>query len=188
MVNVSPEDNLIKTPAGFWRRLGAGMSDFILCLGLYTLLCLGALEVLNYQKSDLQFDLYGQVIPCFFAFYFIYGLFLEILPPRATVGKAIFRIRICNRNGNPAGLVPVILRNLAKWLSLLTAGIGFLLCAFRKDGLTLHDLISGSTVMRVETREGLSARPDRPTGIVKGKIGCDRPGEGLRGLAGRQRD
>ena len=153
MVNVSPEGDLIQTPAGFWRRLAAGMSDFIICLGLYTLLCLGTVEILNTLKSDLQFDLYGQVIPCFFAFYFIYGLFLEILPLRTTLGKAIFRIRICDRKGNPAGIVPVVLRNLSKWLTLLTAGIGFLLCAFRKDGLTLHDLISGCTVMRIEKKK-----------------------------------
>ena len=105
MLNASPEGEILKTPAGFWRRLAAGMSDFMLCLGLYALLYMGTAEYLTYLKIDLLFDLYWQVIPGFFIFLFIYSLFLEILPMRATVGKRIFRTRVYDRKGNPAGLV-----------------------------------------------------------------------------------
>jgi lipopolysaccharide export system ATP-binding protein len=150
MLNASPEGEIIKTPAGFWRRLASGMLDFALCLGLYTLLCVGTAEYLKYLKTDLLFDLYWQLIPSFFIFFFIYTLFLEILPIRRTVGKRIFRTWVSDRNGNPTSLVRVILRNIAKLLTLLTVGIGFLLCVFRKDRLTLHDLLSGCTVMRIE--------------------------------------
>ncbi len=170
MLNASPDDEIIKTPAGFWRRLAAGMSDFMLCLGLYALLCVGTAEYLNYLKIDLLFDLYWQVIPGFFIFLFIYGLFLEILPMRTTIGKRIFRTGVYDRKGNPAGPVSVILRNLAKLLTLLTAGIGFLLCAIRKDGLTLHDLLSGCTVMRVEKTQPWTLDKTAKPGSLKGKL------------------
>jgi lipopolysaccharide export system ATP-binding protein len=150
MLNVSPDAEIIKTPAGFWRRLAAGMADFVLCLALYALLYLGTVRYFNYLKSDLLFDIFRQVIPGFFIFLFLYGLFLEILPTRTTIGKRIFRTWVYDRKGNPTAPVPIILRNLAKLLTLLTAGIGFLMCAFRKDRLALQDLLSGCTVMRVE--------------------------------------
>ena len=170
MLNASPEGEILKTPAGFWRRLAAGISDFMLCLGLYAMLCMGTAEYLTYLKIDLLFDIYWQVIPGFFIFLFIYSLFLEILPMRATVGKRIFRTRVYDRKGNPVGMFSVILRNLLKLLTLLTAGIGFLLCAFRKDRLTLHDLLSVCTVMRVEkTRTWTLSKPVQP-GSFKGKL------------------
>ena len=166
MVNIFPEGDLIKTPAGFWRRLAAGMLDFMLCLGLYALLYVGAVEYLN----ELLFDLYWQVIPGSFIFLFLYGLFLEILPRRTTIGKSIFRTRVYDHNGNPAGLVPVILRNLAKLLTLLTAGIGFLLCVFRKDQLTLHDILSGCTVMWVEKMRSWSLNQTGKPRSLQGKL------------------
>ncbi|MDP1991558.1 MAG: LPS export ABC transporter ATP-binding protein [Syntrophales bacterium] len=170
MLNASPEGEIVRTSAGFWRRLAAGMLDFMLCLGLYALLYLGTAEYLKYLKNDLLFDLYWQVIPGFFFFLFIYGLFLEILPMRTTAGKSIFSIRVYDREGNPAGLVRVILRNFAKLLTLLTAGIGFLLCAFRKDRLTLHDLLSGCTVMRVEKTPTRTLNKTVQPGSLKGKL------------------
>jgi len=170
MLNASPEGEIIRTPAGFRRRLAAGMLDFMLCLGLYALLYVGTAEYLNYLKIDLLFDLYWQVIPGFFIFLIVYNLFLEILPMRTTIGKSIFRTRLYDRKGNPAGLVRVILRNLAKQLTLLTAGIGFLLCAFRKDRLTLHDLLSGCTVMRVEKTPIWTLDKTVQPGSLKGKL------------------
>jgi lipopolysaccharide export system ATP-binding protein len=170
MLNASPEGETMKKPAGFWRRLAAGMLDFMLCLGFYSLLYVGTFEYIDSLKNDLLLDLYWQVIPGFLIFFFIYTLFLEILPMRTTVGKRIFHTRVSDRNGNPIGLVRVILRNIAKLLTLLTAGIGFLLCAFRKDRLTLHDLFSGCTVMRVEkTRTGTTNKTLQP-GSLKGKL------------------
>ena len=47
MLNASPKGEIIKTPAGVWRRLAAGMLDFMLCLGLYALLYVGTAEYIN---------------------------------------------------------------------------------------------------------------------------------------------
>ncbi len=170
MLTTTSDGEIIKTPAGFRRRLAAGLSDFIFCLGLYALSYAGTMAYLNYLKIDLLFDIYWQVIPGLFVFFFIYGLLMEMLPMRTTIGKRIFRIRVSDLKGNPAGFLPVVLRNLAKLLTWFTAGIGFLLCVFRKDRLTLHDLLSGCTLMRSERTRTWSPSETLQPGSLKGKL------------------
>jgi lipopolysaccharide export system ATP-binding protein len=170
MFDVSSDGEIIKTPAGFWRRLAAGVTDYMLCLALYALLYMGMVKYLTYLKNNLMFDMFRQVIPGFFIFLFIYSLFLEIMPIRTTIGKRIFHTWVYDRKGNPAGPVPIILRNLAKLLTLLTAGVGFFLCAFRKDQLSLHDLLSGCTVMRVEKSRIRTINKTLQPGSSKGKL------------------
>jgi uncharacterized RDD family membrane protein YckC len=138
-----------KAPAGFWRRLAAGATDFVLCFPLYVLLYWGTIQLLDYLESDLMFDIFWEVIPGFFGFLFLFTMVMEVTPLRATVGKLIFGIRILDRNGDRAGMDRVLLRHLAKLLTLLTAGIGFVMVAFRKDRRSLHDLLTGCSVMRV---------------------------------------
>jgi lipopolysaccharide export system ATP-binding protein len=146
----SPDGGIIKTPAGFWRRLGAGAAEFMLCLVLYALLYLGMVKTLDYLKSDLAFDIFQQVIPGFFIFLFFYNLILEATPLQATMGKLLFDIRVFDRKGRRAGAVSTLLRHLAKLLTLLTGGIGFIMAAFRKDKLAMHDLLSGCSVMVIK--------------------------------------
>ncbi len=147
-----PDGGTIKGPAGFWRRFGAGAADFLLCLGLYALLYVGAMKYLNYLESDMVFDIFQQVIPGFFIFLFLYHLTLEATPLQATLGKLIFDIRVFDRNGRRAGFISTLLRHLAKLLTFLTAGVGFILTAFRKDKRALHDLLSGCSVMAIRKK------------------------------------
>jgi uncharacterized RDD family membrane protein YckC len=124
--------------------------DFLLGLALYVLLYWGTIQLLDYLESDLMFDIFWEVIPGFFIFLFLFTLIMEATPLRATVGKLFFGIRIFDRSGNRAGIVRVLLRHLAELLTLLTAGIGFIIVAFRKDRRSLHDLLTGCSVMRVK--------------------------------------
>jgi len=148
----SPDGRIMKTPAGFWRRLGAGTADFLLCLVLYALVYVGAVKTLDYLESDLVFDIFQQVIPGFFIFLFLYNLILEATPLQATMGKLLFDIRVFDRNGRRAGAVSTLVRHLVKLLTLLTAGIGFIMAAFRKDKLAVHDLLSGCSVMVIRKK------------------------------------
>jgi lipopolysaccharide export system ATP-binding protein len=169
----SSDGGIIKGPAGFWRRLGAGAADFLLCLILYALLYIGAMKYLDYLESDMVFDIFQQVIPGFFLFLFLYHLILEATPLQATLGKLLFDIRVFDRNGRRAGVISTLLRHLAKLLTFSTAGIGFLMAAFRKDKRALHDLLSGCSVMviRKKLRQGDQTYPselEQKTGIQAG--------------------
>jgi len=170
MKHLIPDKETVKICAGFWRRLSAGIIDIFLSLILYALLYMGMVKYLDYIESDLVFDIFWEVIPGFFIFLFLYTLILEILPLRRTIGKHLVVIRVSDLKGNPAGLVPAILRNLAKLLTVVTAGIGFLLCIFRKDRRTLHDLLSGCAIMRIEKIRSSAPSQILQQGSSKGKL------------------
>ena len=188
-----PDGGIIKGPAGFWRRLGAATADFMLCLVLYALLYIGAVKTLDYLKSEMVFDIFRQVIPGFFIFLFLYHLILEATPLQATPGKLLFDIRVFDRNGRRAGTVSNLLRHLAKLLTLLTAGVGFVMAAFRKDKLAMHDLLSGCSVMMIRKkplqtghRTALSEQAQKTGMQAGGESGPDtRTGPGPGSGAGK---
>jgi len=143
----SQDGGSIKGAAGFWRRFAAGIADVLLCLVLYALLYVGVVRYLDTLESDMAFDIFQQVIPGYFAFLFLYQLIMEMTPLRATLGKLLFDIRVVSRNGRRAGVISTVLRQLAKLLTLLTAGVGFIMAAFRKDKRAMHDLLTGCCVV-----------------------------------------
>jgi|GEM_PF-57330 len=153
-----PDGRQIKGPAGFWRRLAAGTADFLLCLILYALMYVGGVKYLDYLESDMVLDIFQEVIPAFFIFLFLYHLIMEATPLRATPGKLLFRMRVFDRNGRRTGVVSIILRHAAKLLTLLTAGIGFIVAPFRRDKRTLHDLLSGTSVLVIRKTPLLSGQ------------------------------
>jgi lipopolysaccharide export system ATP-binding protein len=188
----SPDGWIIKSPAGFWRRLGAGATDFLLCLILYALLYVGAVKCLDYLENDMVLDIFRQVIPGFFVFLFLYHLILEATPLQATLGKLLFDIRVFDRHGRRTGVVSTLLRHLAKLLTFLTAGVGFIMAAFRKDKRALHDLLSGCSVVVIRKKllEGDPTHPSelaQKTGIqAGGESGLDtRTRSGARSGAGK---
>lgn len=81
-----------------------------------------------------------------------------------TLGKWATGLRIERNNGKRLSFGRATLRHLVGYpLSLLTFGVGFLIAAFSTEGLTLHDRLAGTVVVRgrndVRTRR--SAKPAR---------------------------
>jgi uncharacterized RDD family membrane protein YckC len=65
-----------------------------------------------------------------------------------TLGMMICGLRIVRKNGLDASAGRVILRNtLGYILTVLTAGIGFLIAAISPRGRALHDYVSGTMVI-----------------------------------------
>lgn len=66
-----------------------------------------------------------------------------------TVGKWATGLRIEQMDGRDLSVLRALLRHIIGYpLSFLTLGIGFLIAAFSTRGLTLHDLIAGTVVVR----------------------------------------
>ena len=76
-----------------------------------------------------------------------FGL-LESSRWQATLGKLACRLRVTDEAGRRIGLGRAIGRNLAKYLSALTLGIGFLMVGWTRRKQGLHDLIAGTLVLR----------------------------------------
>lgn len=70
-----------------------------------------------------------------------------------TLGMALTGIRIVKNDGSPVGAFAVFVRQtLGYLLTLATFGLGFLLAAVNSSGRTLHDLLTGTTVVRARKR------------------------------------
>jgi uncharacterized RDD family membrane protein YckC len=83
-----------------------------------------------------------------------------------TVGKWTTGLRIERLHGGPPGIFRVLVRHLIGYpLSLLPFGLGFLIVAVTPTGRGLHDLISGTIVVRRSGGPLLTpARKPRPQG------------------------
>jgi uncharacterized RDD family membrane protein YckC len=85
----------------------------------------------------------------------LYGAAMESSSSQATLGKLVMRIRVTDTQGQRVTFGKALGRNLSKWVSALTFGIGYLLAAFSKKSQTLHDMMSGCLVtMHPEYRGG----------------------------------
>jgi uncharacterized RDD family membrane protein YckC len=78
----------------------------------------------------------------------LYSSVLESSPWQATIGKVVLRLYVSDREGRRVTLGRAMCRNLAKCLSNLTLGIGYVLCGFTKKKQALHDILASCLVLR----------------------------------------
>lgn len=66
-----------------------------------------------------------------------------------TLGKAALGLRVVHKNGENLSVLTALLRHLIGYpLSVLTAGIGFLLVIFDSKNRALHDFLAGTIVIQ----------------------------------------
>ena len=78
-----------------------------------------------------------------------------------TIGMKPWRLYVTDVDGARAPLARLWLRYAAGIVSLLCAGLGFWWAWLDRDGLTLHDRISGTRMIRDVQRDGLEAARER---------------------------
>lgn len=64
-----------------------------------------------------------------------------------TPGKLLFRLRVADREGRPAGYVRALLRTVAEFLSMACLGLGYFLSDREAERRTLHDRIARTRVL-----------------------------------------
>ena len=142
--------------AGFWRRVWAGTIDVSLEILVALLISL---------IIDFGFSLAGRVLGIehesaayITGFTFIvvlavggwlYAALSESSRYRATIGKRIMRLQVVTADGEKLNFGQASVRHVMKFLSLFTAGIGFLMAGFTKRRQALHDLPNDCLVIRV---------------------------------------
>lgn len=71
-----------------------------------------------------------------------------------TVGKMLTGLRVVNMKGEFPTFSKLLIRHsVGYFLTLLTAGLGFLLSVFNLKGRALHDLLAGTIVIYGQRRE-----------------------------------
>ena len=135
--------------AGFWSRFAALIVDnaIVTIFGLALLIAAGFVGA-------------GAVVIANFAFMlvaFLYWPLMESSERQATIGKQLLGIQVTDANGARLTFVRSLLRNIAKILSSLPFGLGFLLAAFTARKQALHDLITKCLVVRAGPSRFLKA-------------------------------
>jgi len=147
--------------ASFLARLIAGLVDLsvALCLTLLTLamgaLAYGAgLESELARGADALLDglwsgraLMWLILGLFVTMAVAYSTLAHALAG-ATLGKWLMRLQLVDADDGVPSAGDALARSLLALLSLLPAGLGYLMALFDRDGLALHDRIVGTRLLR----------------------------------------
>lgn len=137
--------------AGFWLRCAATLIDaavmffpllFITVIGYHIL---EAVFVTKQYGAHLALLAWPLISIIFSLFYFS---LLEGSRPQATLGKMAVGLRVSDLKGRRLTLGRAAGRTLAKYLSSLTFGVGFIMCGFTKKKQALHDVVASCLVLR----------------------------------------
>ena len=143
--SVAPEApaaaSIAMQPAGFWLRVVAFIVDYALLLFVLAAMLTGAMSVGGEELAVPAYWLWLVVG-------FFYWPVLESTAWRATVGKKMLGLVVGDVDGGGLNFVRSLLRNLAKIISSIPFGIGYLMAAFTARKQALHDLITKAVVMR----------------------------------------
>ena len=142
--------------AGFSRRLGAYLLDVIpitLLTAGFLYIFLGFdqtvhayLEERTLEKRIQFLAERNQIRDLSFVIWLLYSMLLEGTPLQGTIGKVICGIQVVDESGNRLTMARSIGRNLAKLLSYLPCGVGFLWAAFGSKKQAWHDKIARTYV------------------------------------------
>ncbi|HUG38332.1 MAG TPA: RDD family protein [Candidatus Limnocylindrales bacterium] len=145
---VSSPAPVVAPPASFWSRAAALVIDYAAVHGARVAFRVLARAVLGEGVESTR--VFGATAGAFPA---LFGSAYAILAHffwGQTLGKAIMGIRVRTREGGPLSLGTAVLRQIGFAISVLTAGLGFLFAAVRRDRRALHDLVARTSVVRVE--------------------------------------
>jgi uncharacterized RDD family membrane protein YckC len=131
---------------GFWARFVALVLDnaIVFFILLAVLLSMGAAMV-AVGMDDLMGVLAWLVMGLVS---FLYWPVLESSRWQATFGKRIMGLEVTDLDGNRIGFLRAFLRSIAKVISGVPFGIGFLIAAFTARKQALHDIIVKTLVVR----------------------------------------
>ena len=130
---------------GFWIRVVAYIIDAIL-LNIVSGI-VGMVIGFNMYTADMnQFDARGSLVS--FVIVWLYFALLESSVRGATVGKMAVGLRVVTESGGRLSFMHATGRYLAKFISAIILGIGFIMVAFTDRKRGLHDMVAGTLVVK----------------------------------------
>jgi len=73
---------------------------------------------------------------------------MEASPLQGTLGKMMMGLKVADMQGNRISFLKALTRHLAKFLSFITFGIGYIMAAFTEHKQALHDKLAECTVLK----------------------------------------
>ncbi len=142
--------------AGFWRRFGAAVLDWLILSAVNTVIemifvAAGILDLNFESTSDSANVNFGPAVWGVSALGFIimvlYFAIMESSSKQGTLGKMVLGIVVTDAGGNRISFGRALGRNLAKVISDIILFIGHLMVAFTPKKQGLHDMIAGTLVV-----------------------------------------
>lgn len=152
-------------PAGFWIRLAAYFVDMLILGAMVRLLTMPWADALDLAQNNAFAEL-KKTSPDLQVLFQFWRLMLAIEIPAhfayfvgfngswgATPGKLLLGLRIVDTDGSPLGYRRAFLRHCAEWLTQITFGLGFVICAFDPQKRALHDRLARTRVVSMRPRD-----------------------------------
>ena len=126
--------------AGFWRRAGAFVIDYILvsCVLKIVEIPLGGADHL---RNNHAFSI------CVLIGFVLYYTLFESSGMQATPGKRLFSLKVTNLQGERIHFGQALGRLFGHIVSFLTFGVGFAMAVFTERRQSLHDKMAGTLVV-----------------------------------------
>jgi len=142
--------------AGFWLRVWAGFIDIALEAAVTLLITLfvdSAMKIVSsrYGLSSITARYVTGIISIFVLTIgaWLYCAFSESSAWRATLGKRVIGLQVLTASGQKLSFGAATVRHFMKFLSLFTAGVGFMMAGWTKRRQALHDMPQDCIVVRV---------------------------------------
>jgi uncharacterized RDD family membrane protein YckC len=146
--------------AGFWLRFVAWIIDRIVLQFATSILLLpfgaslGLRQFLrNHPPSSPEelfpiFTSMGRIFLLTIVLTWLYYALLESSAWQATLGKKALGLEVTDLAGIRIGFGRATGRYFARWLSVMTIGIGYIMAGFTEKKQALHDILAGTLVIR----------------------------------------
>jgi uncharacterized RDD family membrane protein YckC len=132
---------------GFWRRLAAVILDtIILWFPAATVRVMIGVDPFNNFDFQSASSWTGALVEYLIGW--LYAALLIASPMRGTLGLQVMDLEVTDTRGRPVSFARATWRYWAQFLSLFTLGIGYLIQLATPRRQTLHDLVSGTVVVR----------------------------------------
>jgi uncharacterized RDD family membrane protein YckC len=146
--------------AGFWLRFVAWIIDRIVLQIASSILLLpfgaslGFRQFLrNHPRSSPEelfplFTSMGRIFLLTIVLTWLYYALLESSVWQATLGKKALGLEVTDLAGSRIQFGRATGRYFARWLSVMTIGIGYIMAGFTEKKQALHDILAGTLVIR----------------------------------------
>jgi len=141
---------------GFWIRVVAAIIDSIILRVLVAPVAIvfGSLGLAGGVMTGIPhigLHLLGGGITVVLLLFgsWLYEAFMESSSYQATLGKMIFGMKVTDLNGNRISFARATGRHFARWLSVFTLFIGYIMVGFTERKQGLHDMLAGTLVRRI---------------------------------------
>ena len=128
------------------QRLLAVVIDYLIIIAVHAILVTVVIIFSKDQQSKILTAIAALLLAPFTKI--VYSAIMESSVRQATFGKSMIGLKVCDESGNRVSVNRAFARNLAKLISKLTLGIGYLSGFFDKRQQCLHDKIAGTLVIK----------------------------------------